>query len=221
MTWNVNGIRARIRKGQLQPLVDEHFDVVLLQETKADEAQVTLPDSVKAAYPHQYWRSTSLRKGQSGTAVWSKHEPLRLLDPPVCDLEGRVTAVEFPTFIAVSVYVPNSGSKHEFRTGAWHEHWTDYLRDLKKRKPVVVGGDMNVCHEDIDIWNPAKARNRVAGFLDIERQQHGSYCDLGYTDVFRGLYPRMRAAYKWFQPRAPQMKASIMGMRLDYLLVSS
>ena len=221
MTWNVNGIRARLRKNQLDPLLNEKFDIVLLQETKADEAQIKLPEKFKAAYPHQFYRSTSLRKGQSGTAVWSKHEPLGLLDPPACDLEGRVTTVEFPNFIVVSVYVPNSGSKHAFRVGDWHEQWTDYLKDLRRRKPTIVGGDMNVCHEDIDIWNPTKSADRIAGFLNIEREQFRSYFDLGYVDAFRALYPRRRGAWTWWNPRNPRIReADRAGWRLDYFMVS-
>ena len=239
-SWNANGLRARIQKNELGFLFNKDgvakYDVVCIQETKADEVQVEpqpndkkkalvkkLPNSVISAYPYRFYKSTRLRKGLNGTAVWSRIRPVRELDPPITDVEGRVTTVEFPSFIAVALYVPNSGTKHTYRTGLWHAVHTRYLDYLQGLKPTVVCADSNVCHLSIDIHNPRKYRDAVAGFLNIEREQFGSYLELGYHDSFRTIYPARTKAYTWYNLRGPKgvptMRERGLGWRLDHILI--
>lgn len=239
-SWNANGLRARIRKKELGFLLNKdgtaRYDVVCVQETKADEDQVEpqprdssktleakLPAFIMAAYPYRFYNSTRMRRGLNGTAVWSRIMPVRELDPPITDVEGRVTAVEFPSFIAVAVYVPNSGTKHTYRTGLWHAVHTRYLAYLQKLKPTVVCLDSNVCLLDIDIHAPKKYRDNIAGFLNVEREQFRSYLALGYHDSFRAVYPLRKGAYTWFNQRTPKhlptMRERNLGWRLDHVLV--
>jgi exodeoxyribonuclease-3 len=227
VSWNANGLRARLASKQYGFLLAEDgtakYDVVCVQETKADEAQIRTPADLSAAYPYRCYESTRLRKGQSGTALWSRR-PFRARVPsPPTDMEGRVCAADFGTFVAVSVYVPNSGTKHTFRTGLWHATFSKYLDFLvgqgQAGRPVLVCMDANVCHEEIDIYAPGKHRNKVAGFYDIERQQFAHYLSRGFTDAFRAVHPDTRGAYTWFNPRVPQMRERNLGWRLDVVLV--
>jgi exodeoxyribonuclease-3 len=224
VSWNANGLRARLASKQYGFLLAEDgtakYDVVCVQETKADEAQIRMPADLSAAYPYRCYESTRLRKGQSGTALWSRR-PFRARVPsPPTDMEGRVCAADFGTFVAVSVYVPNSGTKHTFRTGLWHATFSKYLDFLVgPGRPVLVCMDANVCHEEIDIYAPGKHRNKVAGFYDIERQQFAHYLSRGFTDAFRAVHPDTRGAYTWFNPRVPQMRERNLGWRLDVVLV--
>ena len=239
-SWNANGLRARIRNKELDFLLTQNgnarYDVVCIQETKSDEVQVEphpgdkksvlnkkLPTSIATAYPYRFYKSTRMRKGLNGTAVWSSIKPVRELDPPITDVEGRVTTVEFPSFIVVAVYVPNSGTKHTYRTGLWHAVHSRYLAYLQQLKPTVVCLDSNVCHLDIDIYAPRKYRDKVAGFLDIEREQFRSYLALGYHDTFRFIYPTRTNAYTWYSLRTPKgqptMRDRCQGWRLDHILV--
>lgn len=225
LTANVNGLRARIRKKQLRYLLEEHYDVVLLQETKCEAAQVEgklLPAEIVKAYPFRAWCSTQLRKGLSGTAVWSKRKPVRILEDCMPeDDDGRVCALEFPDCVVVSVYVPNSGTKHELRTGRWHEAFTRMIQRLNKFKPAIVCGDFNVVHLDHDIWNPSPNRN-LPGLMSIERQQFGSYLKQGYVDAFRALKPHATGEYTWWQTRGgPHAREANKGWRIDYCLLGS
>ena len=225
VSWNANGLRARLTQNQYGFLLrtdgSARYDVVCIQETKADEHQIKVPADLKAAYPYRTYRSTRLRKGQSGTAIWSRAAPHRQVPGPPTDVEGRVCAADFGTFVVVSVYVPNSGTKHTFRTGLWHAVFSKYLEHLRRDgRAVVVCMDANVCHENVDIYAPGKHRDKVAGFYDIERQQFTYYLSRGYRDAFRVVHPGKTGAFTWFNPRVPQMRERNLGWRLDVVLVS-
>ena len=227
ISWNVAGIRAMLRKGNLQGLLETtNYDIVCLQETKAEEKQVKLPLEITTKYPHRFWNSTkgtTQRKGFSGTTIWSKHEPLRQIDPPLSDEEGRITTLEFEKFIIVCVYTPNSQGlntpRFEFRTQKWHIAFLEYIKVLKEIKPTIVCGDLNVAHKEIDIHKPEKHRD-CAGFLDLERTQFQEYLDMGFIDGFRHLYPNMAKKYTYWNQLNPKVRQNNSGWRIDYFLLS-
>lgn len=227
ISWNVAGLRAMIKKGHLQKMLDTHDpDVVCLQETKAEEHQVTLPEEVSNKYPFRFWQSThgtTQRKGLSGTTIWSKTKPERQYNPPQMDEEGRITTIEFDDYIIVSVYTPNSQGLNtprlEFRTKVWHESFKEYIAALKILKPTIICGDFNVAHEEIDIHNP-KTNKKSAGFLEIERTQFQEYLDVGFIDAFRYLNPGVPKQYTYWNILNPKIRENNSGWRIDYFLVS-
>ena len=224
VTWNANGIRARIRKKEYGFLLNAEdgsalFDVVCIQETKAMPEQIKVPADLAAAYPYRFSEGTQMRKGQSGTAVWSRIKPVKHLDPPITDVEGRICAVDFGSFIAVAVYVPNSGTTHSYRTGLWHAVFSRYVAHLQSVKPTVLCLDSNVCNENIDIYAPGKHRDKVAGFYNIEREQFKHYLSHGYAQTYRVLYPTRKNSYTWFNSRAPLMRTRNQGWKLDHILL--
>ena len=239
LSWNVNGIRARIRKKELHFLTssnsdsdsnsDYNYDIVCFQETKATPEQVKLNKELTTKYPYRYWQSnkgTTQKKGFSGTCIWSKTKPIKEVTPPKIDEEGRITALEFPNFFIVSVYTPNSGSSDDktryiYRTTLWHATFIEFLTTLKTQKPTIVCGDLNVCHKEIDIHNPKKNKNKIAGFLDIEREQFQFYLEYGgFIDVFRSLNPTLKHQYTWWSPFG-KAKENNKGWRLDYFLLGN
>lgn len=229
-SWNVNGLRARLKKGYMGEFLlnqKESIHILCLQETKLqpeqEEKSSKLPEYITKTYPYRYWSSnkgTTQRKGFSGTAIWSSVAPVSRIETPETDEEGRMTALEFPTFNLVSVYTPNSGSKFDYRIGKWHIKFAEFIANLKKKKPTIVCGDLNVCHQEIDIHAPERNRNKTAGFLDIERVQFSEYLTLGYTDVYRSLYPEQKEAYTWWSPFRKSIREGNKGWRLDYFLAS-
>ena len=231
LSWNVAGIRAILKKGNLQTVLEKNnyeYDIILLQETKAEESQVELPTEITDKYPYRYWQSTkgtTQRKGLSGTAIWSKTKPIAQLNPPEGDEEGRITTVEFETFIVVCVYTPNSQGlnkpRFRFRTQEWHHNFATYITMLKAKKPTIIGGDLNVAHEDIDIHGPNSHRNKVAGFLDLERSQFTEYLNLGFRDAFRHMYPDAPKKYTYWNQLNPKTRESNSGWRIDYFLATS
>ena len=225
LSWNVAGIRATIKKDHLSFLRHGEYDVVCFQETKATAEQVKVPNELKVVYPFRFWKSTmgtTQRKGFSGTAIWSKTEPIAVLDPPAIDEEGRVTAIEFENFIVVTVYTPNSQGpdtdRHLFRVGIWDDHFRDYICELNARKPTIVCGDLNVAHQDIDIHNPDKNRNRGAGFLDDERDNFQQHLNAGFVDAFREKNEEPNN-YTYWDQRMPHLRKTNRGWRIDYFLV--
>ena len=179
-------LRAMIKKRNFYSnySLANDFDIVCLQETKAEEQQVILPTEITDKYPHRFWHSTkgtTQRKGLSGTTIWSKTQPIARINPPDIDEEGRITTLEFDKFIIVCVYTPNSQGlntpRFEFRTGLWHQHFSTYIATLQKKKPTIICGDLNVAHNNIDIHHPEK-HHQYAGFLDLERSQFQEYLDL-------------------------------------------
>ena len=227
ISWNVAGIRAMLRKGNLQALLETtNFDIVCLQETKAEEKQVKLPLEITTKYPHRFWNSTkgtTQRKGFSGTTIWSRYEPVRQIDPPLSDEEGRITTLEFENFIIVCVYTPNSQGlntpRFEFRTQKWHIAFLEYIKVLKEIKPTIICGDLNVAHKEIDIHKPEKHRD-CAGFLDLERTQFQEYLDAEFLDGFRHLYPNASKKYTYWNQLNPKVRQNNSGWRIDYFLLN-
>jgi exodeoxyribonuclease-3 len=217
ISWNVNGLRAVYKKGFSEVFDALDADIFCLQETKMQEGQLelNLPGYI------QFWCSAE-RKGYSGTAVFTKKEPLSVsynLGIEEHDQEGRVITLEFEDFYFVCVYTPNSGSelkRLDYRMD-WDDAFRAYVGELDEKKPVVVCGDLNVAHNEIDLRNPETNR-RSAGFTDEEREKFTMLLDSGFSDSFRLLYPDT-VKYSWwsYRTRARERDA---GWRIDYFLVS-
>lgn len=218
ISWNVNGLRACVGKGFLDYLAAEDADAICLQETKLQAGQLDL------ALPGygQYWNYAE-KKGYSGTAVFTRQEPLSVtcgMGLPRHDGEGRVITLELADVFLVTVYTPNSqdGLKRLDYRMDWEDCFRDYLRGLDRRKPVVVCGDMNVAHQEIDLKNPASNRLNP-GFTDQEREKFTALLAAGFTDSFRALYPDRAEAYSWWSYRAAARQRNA-GWRIDYFLLS-
>lgn len=225
-SWNVAGLRASLRKGSLDYLKDQGVDVLCIQETKAEESDVKIPDWLTAMFPHRYWNSTlgtTQRKGFSGTAIWSREEPLSRVPTPEFDEEGRTVSLEFKKFILVTVYTPNSQSPKSdrlvYRTEHWQDNFEAFIQNLEQVKPVIVCGDFNVAHQDIDVHKPDEVRNVSAGFLDIEREQFQRMLDSGYEDCFR-RFNKEAKQYTYWDQRIPAFRKRNLGWRIDYFLAS-
>lgn len=219
ISWNVNGIRAILQKGFLDFVSNENPDILCLQETKAHPDQV---DLVLDAYPHHFWNSAE-KKGYSGTAVFSKIKPLRVINGmnlPEHDTEGRVIALEFDTFYLVNVYTPNAGrelARLPYRQ-EWDKLFLAYLKKLEKKKPVVVCGDLNVAHKEIDLARP-KDNTKCAGFTKEERAGMDAYVSAGFIDTFRH-FCQDGGHYTWWSYMF-NARAKNIGWRIDYFLVSA
>lgn len=219
ISWNVNGLRACMGKGFPEFLAAQDADIVCLQETKMHREQADVPLD---GY-HEYWNSAD-KKGYSGTAVFTKTEPLSVtygLGLDEHDHEGRVITAEFEDFYLVCVYVPNS--QDELKRLDYRMQWEDDFRDYVKRldgiKPVVICGDMNVAHKEIDLKNP-KTNRRNAGFTDEERVKMTELLGAGFTDTFRHFYPDVTGVYSWWSYRFKAREKNA-GWRIDYFLVSN
>lgn len=218
ISWNVNGIRACMGKGFLDVIKELDADIVCIQETKMQEGQAEVP----AEGYHQYWCSAE-KKGYSGTAVFTREKPLSAaygIGIDVHDHEGRVITLEYETFYLVNVYVPNS--QNELKRLDYRMEWEDafrgYVCGLDRKKPVIICGDMNVAHKEIDLKNP-KTNVKNAGFTPEEREKMTILQDAGFIDSFRYFYPEAEGIYSWWSYRfhARQNNA---GWRIDYFLVS-
>lgn len=219
ISWNVNGLRACIKKGFLDFLQQSDADALCIQETKMQPEQA---DFDPCGY-QLYWNS-AVKKGYSGTAVFSRQEPLFVsydIDHPDHVGEGRSITVEYPDFYLVTVYTPNS--QNELARLPYRMDWEDafraYLLALDEKKPVVVCGDLNVAHQEIDLKNP-KTNRKNPGFSDEERAKMTQLLEAGFTDSFRHLYPDLTGAYSWWSYRA-NARANNTGWRIDYFLVSN
>ena len=217
ISWNVNGLRACLDKGFLDFCAQAQADVICLQETKMQphQAQVDLPGY------HQYWNSAQ-KKGYSGTAVFTRQEPLSVsydFGPEEHRTEGRVITAEYPAFYLVCCYTPNSqdGLKRLDYRMRWEDDFRGYLCQLDTIKPVVLCGDLNVAHEEIDLKNP-KTNRRNPGFTDEERGKLTELLGCGFVDSFRALWPD-RVTYSWWSYRFNARKNNA-GWRIDYFLVS-
>ncbi len=217
ISWNVNGLRACLDKGFLDFCAQAQADVICLQETKMQphQAQVDLPGY------YQYWNSAQ-KKGYSGTAVFTRQEPLSVsydFGPEEHRIEGRVITAEYPEFYLVCCYTPNSqdGLKRLDYRMRWEDDFRGYLCQLDTIKPVVLCGDLNVAHEEIDLKNP-KTNRRNAGFTDEERGKLTELLGCGFVDTFRALWPD-RVTYSWWSYRFNARKNNA-GWRIDYFLVS-
>ena len=221
VSWNVNGVRAVLKKDALQKVFDLRADILCLQETKA--CADTIPELELMAYPYRYFHHAE-KKGYSGTAILSKIEPIEVrTDFPGerHPQEGRVQTAEFEGFYLVNVYVPNS--KREllrlpYRDKEWDPEFREYLKGLAKKKEVIVCGDLNVAHEEIDIANP-KGNRKNAGFTDEERRNFGALLDAGFIDTFRYFHPGEKDRYSWWSYRTRAREKNV-GWRIDYFLAS-
>jgi len=218
ISWNVNGLRACIGKGFLDYFKSADADVFCLQETKLQAGQVDLdlPEY------HQYWNYAE-KKGYSGTAVFTKQEPLSVrygLGVEDLDHEGRLITLEFPDFFVVTCYTPNAqeGLKRIDHRMAWEDAFRAHLTELDGKKPVLVCGDLNVAHNEIDLKNPGPNRGN-AGFSDQEREKFSVLLDAGFTDTFRFLHPDAAGMYSWWSYRFNARKNNA-GWRIDYWLAS-
>ncbi len=218
ISWNVNGIRACLTKGFMDFFNQEDADIFCLQETKVQDGQVELD---LQGY-HQYWNYAE-KKGYSGTAIFTKKEPLSVsygLGIEEHDKEGRVITLEFEDFYFITVYTPNSKTELErldYRM-VWEDEFRSYMKNLEKTKPVVVCGDLNVAHKEIDLKNPKTNRNN-AGFTDEERGKFTELMNAGFIDTFRYFYPDMEGIYSWWSYRFKAREKNA-GWRIDYFLTS-
>ena len=218
ISWNVNGLRACIGKGFLDFCALADADVYCLQETKLQAGQLELD---LPGY-HQYWNYAD-KKGYSGTAIFTKEEPLSVTYGFGDDLhrhEGRVITAEYPDFYLVCCYTPNAqdGLKRIDYRMLWEDDFREYLRELDGKKPVVLCGDLNVAHQEIDLKNPGPNRGN-AGFSDQERGKMTELLEAGFVDTFRYLYPDKTGAYSWWSYRFNARKNNA-GWRIDYFIVS-
>ena len=218
ISWNVNGLRACIGKGFLDFCALADADVYCLQETKLQAGQLELD---LPGY-HQYWNYAD-KKGYSGTAIFTKEEPLSVTYGFGDDLhrhEGRVITAEYPDFYLVCCYTPNAqdGLKRIDYRMLWEDDFREYLRELDGKKPVVLCGDLNVAHQEIDLKNPGPNRGN-AGFSDEERGKMTELLSAGFVDTFRHLYPDRTGAYSWWSYRFNARKNNA-GWRIDYFIVS-
>ena len=218
ISWNVNGLRACMGKGFLDFFNGIGADAVCLQETKMQphQLELELPGYV------QFWNSAE-KKGYSGTAIFTKHQPLAVtygIGMPEHDTEGRVITCEYEHFYLVTVYTPNAQqglARIDYRM-AWEDAFRDYLLELDRVKPVIVCGDMNVAHKEIDLKNPGPNRGN-AGFSDQERAAFSRLLESGFTDTFRALHPELAGVYSWWSYRF-HARDNNAGWRIDYFLVS-
>ena len=219
ISWNVNGLRACMEKGFPDFFKDVDADVFCLQETKLQKGQITMD---LPGY-HQYWNYAE-KKGYSGTAVFTKEEPLSVsygIGIEKHDHEGRVITLEFQQFYMITVYTPNSQDelkRLDYRM-EWEDDFLAYLKNLEKKKPVIVCGDMNVAHKEIDLKNP-KTNRKNAGFTDEERNKFSVLLESGFTDTFRYFYPDLEGAYSWWSYRFKAREKNA-GWRIDYFLTSN
>ena len=218
ISWNVNGLRACLQKGFQEFFDAAQADFFCLQETKLSPGQLCLP---LPGY-HDYWCYAE-KKGYSGTAVFAKEEPLSVsygLGVPELDTEGRLITLEYPGFYLVTCYTPNAQRElaridHRLK---WDDAFREYISGLDAKKPVILCGDLNVAHREIDLKNPAANRGN-AGFSDQERQSFQKTLDRGFTDSFRHLYPDVTGAYSWWSYMFHAREKNV-GWRIDYFLVS-
>ena len=218
ISWNVNGIRACVGKGFEDFFKEMDVDVFCIQETKMQAGQLELDF---LGY-HQYWNFAK-KKGYSGTAIFTKNPPLQVtygIGIEEHDQEGRVITLEFEEFYMMTVYTPNSQSelaRLSYRM-EWEDAFREYLQELDKKKPVIICGDLNVAHQEIDLKNP-KTNHKNAGFTDEERGKFTKLLEAGFTDTYRYFYPNREEVYSWWSYRFKARERNT-GWRIDYFLVS-
>lgn len=218
VSWNVNGIRACLGKGFADVMKELDADIFCVQETKMQEGQAEIP----AEGYYQFWCSAE-KKGYSGTAIFSRKEPISAaygLGIEKHDSEGRVITLEYDHFYLVNVYVPNSQNelKRLSYRMEWEEDFRDYVKALDEKKPVIICGDMNVAHKEIDLKNP-KTNMKNAGFTPEEREKMTALQEAGFIDSYRYFYPDITGVYSWWSYRFNARKNNA-GWRIDYFLVS-
>lgn len=220
ISWNVNGIRAVLKKNFHDFLQDHAPDILCLQETKSDEASIP---RLEIPYPYAYFHSAR-KKGYSGTACFTKEKPISVTQGFLPDLdiaEGRVQLLEFESFRLVNVYTPNAKAglmRLDYRYNEWDPQFRLYIEHLDASKPVIICGDLNVAHKPIDLANP-EANRQSAGFTDQERERLGELLNTGFVDTFRSRYPDEAQHYSWWSFRTRARERNV-GWRIDYCLVS-
>ncbi len=218
ISWNVNGLRACVTKGFLEYFNEVDADVFCLQETKLQEGQIDLD----LPNYHQYWNYAE-KKGYSGTALFCKDKPLSVsygIGIEEHDKEGRVITAEFDNFYVVTCYTPNSQNelkRLDYRM-VWEDAFRAYLKELENTKPVILCGDLNVAHKEIDLKNP-KTNRKNAGFTDEEREKMSTLLNSGFIDTFRYFYPDKEGIYSWWSYRFKAREKNA-GWRIDYFIVS-
>lgn len=218
ISWNVNGLRAAVGKGFMDFFTEADADIFSVQETKLQEGQISL----ELQGYEQYWNYAE-KKGYSGVAVFTKEKPLHVtygIGIDEHDHEGRVITLEFEKFFHVTAYVPNSQDKNArlpYRM-KWEEDMLDFLKELDSLKPVILCGDLNVAHKEIDLKNPS-SNKRNPGFTEEERGKFGKLLESGFVDTFRYFYPELTGAYSWWSYRFNARKNNA-GWRIDYYVVS-
>lgn len=218
ISWNVNGIRACMGKNFMEFFQEADADIFCLQETKLQEGQIEM--DLPGYY--QYWNYAE-KKGYSGTAIFTKKEPLQVtygINIEEHDKEGRVITLEYEDFYFITVYVPNAqdGLKRLDYRMKWEDDFLAYIKGLETKKPVIYCGDLNVAHKEIDLKNP-KTNRKNAGFTDEERGKFGNVLDSGFIDTFRYFYPDQTDIYSWWSYRF-SARAKNAGWRIDYFVVS-
>lgn len=222
VSWNVNGIRAVMKKDFVKSLEIINADILCIQETKAQDEQVD--ETLAGIQGYHILRSSAVRKGYSGTAMLTRNEPLTVkygLGIEEHDQEGRTITAEFDDFYMICVYVPNSGqelARLDYRA-TWDKALADYIKQLEKNKPVIICGDFNVAHEAIDIARPKENYNKSAGYTQKEIDGMDRFIGNGMIDTFRHLYPEKKEAYSWWSFRGGAREKNI-GWRIDYFLIS-
>jgi exodeoxyribonuclease-3 len=230
ISWNVAGLRAILKKENFKNMINEYNpDILCLQETKAEETQVKIDEDLDSKYKYRFWNSTkgtSQRKGLSGVCIWCSSPPINNLKYPEFDEEGRILTLEFDNFILINVYVPNSQKleceRYYFRE-KWNIDFMNYIYELKKEynKELIICGDFNVAHLDIDICNPKKKKNKVAGFFDNERLAFTKLLEKNeLIDFYRKTNPSLQKSTYWSNfLKAERSKYN--GWGIDYYLITS
>jgi exodeoxyribonuclease III len=219
ISWNINGLRACMTKGFNDFFEKVDADVFCLQEIKLQEGQI---DFAPKDY-YSYWNYAE-KKGYSGTAIFTKKEPIAVtygIGIEEHDKEGRVITLEFDNYYLITCYTPNSKAeleRLEYRM-VWEDDFRKYMKCLEEKKPVIMCGDLNVAHEEIDLKNP-KTNRRSAGFTDEERGKFTEFIEAGFVDTFRHFYPDLEGAYSWWSYRAAARSRNV-GWRIDYFCVSN
>jgi len=219
ISWNVNGLRACMKKGFLEFFKTMNADAFCLQETKLQEGQIDL----ELPGYHQFWNYAE-KKGYSGTAIFVREEPLLVsygMGIAEHDMEGRIITLEYPAYYLVTCYTPNSQNellRLDYRM-QWEEDFRAYLLQLNDKKPVIICGDLNVAHQEIDLKNP-KTNRKNAGFTDEERQKFSALIEAGFIDTFRYFYPELTGIYSWWSYRFHARDKNA-GWRIDYFLASA
>ena len=220
ISWNVNGLRACVQKGFCEYFKEADADAFCIQETKLQEGQIDLSETLDGY--HDFWNYAE-KKGYSGVALFTKDEPLSVsygMGVPEHDAEGRLITAEFEDYYLITCYTPNSQNelrRLDYRI-EWEKAFREYISALERKKPVIICGDLNVAHEEIDLKNP-KTNRKNAGFTDEERAEMTNLLDMGYIDTYRYFYPDAEGEYSWWSYRFRAREKNA-GWRIDYFIAS-